>query len=412
MNNVTRLALVDPDDGTRRSLKNLLLGLDMVWLEAETGRYDGFAETVAQSRPDLALVALDADPQKALALVGRISHELPDCAVLTVSASQEGSLILQAMRAGAKEFLSHPLKLDDFVAALDRIRTAGGGADDGRAARSNRVIAVAGVGGGVGCTSLAVNLGCALAEEDRNSVTVIDLDLALGDADVWLDIIPDYTIQDVAENLSRLDYSLLKRSLTRHDCGAFLLPRPTQMEEMVSMGADDLKRVIALLRATFSHLVIDIGKSYGALDQTVLDAADDILLVCQLDLPALRNVVRVLQYLDLQEKNAPKVKIVLNRMGLTDRQISVSKAMETIGREVYWKLPNDYGTMIESRNNGVPLISFAPQSRLTESVRGLAAKLDGVEPAGAAGAEAKGLFKYLPGRFAQQFQTEKAKAAR
>ena len=99
-------------------------------------------------------------------------------------------------------------------------------------------------------------------------------------------------------------------------------------------------------------------------------------------------------------------------MGLTDRQISVSKAMETIGREVYWKLPNDYGTMIESRNNGVPLISFAPQSRLTDSVRGLAAKLDGA-PAKVAGAgEAKGLFKYLPNRFAQQFQAEKAKASR
>ena len=397
MNDVTRLALVDPDDRTRRDVKNLLLGLDMVWLEAETGRYEGFAETVAQSRPDLALVALDGDPQRALSLVNRITHEVPDCTVLTVSASQEGSLILQAMRAGAKEFLSHPLKIDDFVAALDRIRLSGGaGGEDGKPARGNRVIAVAGVGGGVGCTSLAVNLGCALAEDAGNSVTVIDLDLALGDADVWLDIIPDYTIQDVAENLSRLDYSLLKRSLTRHDCGAFLLPRPVQMEEMVTMGAEDLKRVVALLRATFSHLVIDIGKSYGALDQTVLDAADDILLVCQLDLPALRNVVRVLQYLDLQEKNAPKVKIVLNRMGLTDRQISVSKAMDTIGREVYWKLPNDYGTMIESRNNGVPLISQAPNSRLTESIRGLAAKLDGGAPQAAPQKRgSKGLFSFL-----------------
>ncbi|MEM9703270.1 MAG: AAA family ATPase [Planctomycetota bacterium] len=398
MNDVTRLALVDPDDRTRRDVKNLLLGLDMVWLEAETGRYDGFEETVAQSRPDLALVALDGDPQRALTLVNRITHEVPDCTVLTVSSSQEGSLILQAMRAGAKEFLSHPLRIDDFVAALDRIRQAGGhGGEDGKPVRGNRVIAVAGVSGGVGCTSLAVNLGCALAERAANSVTVIDLDLALGDADVWLDIIPDYTIQDVAENLSRLDYSLLKRSLTRHDCGAFLLPRPVQMEEMVTMGAEDLKRVIALLRATFSHLVLDIGKSYGALDQTVLDAADDILLVCQLDLPALRNVVRVLQYLDLQDQNAPKVKIILNRMGLTDRQISVSKAMETIGREVYWKLPNDYGTMIESRNNGVPLITHAPTSRLTESVRGLAAKLDGIDKTAVspAAGSSKSLFRFL-----------------
>ena len=77
--------------------------------------------------------------------------------------------------------------------------------------------------GGIGCTSLAINLACCLAANPQCSVALIDLDLALGDADVWLDIIPDYTIQDVAENITRLDYALLKRSLTKHDCGLFLL---------------------------------------------------------------------------------------------------------------------------------------------------------------------------------------------
>ena len=65
--------------------------------------------------------------------------------------------------------------------------------------------------GGVGCTSLAINLACVLAQDQRNNVAIIYLDLALGDADVWLDIIPDYTIQDVAENIGSLDYALLKR---------------------------------------------------------------------------------------------------------------------------------------------------------------------------------------------------------
>ena len=399
MKDITRLAIVDPNDATRGSLKNLLLGLDAVWLEAESGRYDGICETLDQSRPDLALVSLDADPPTALAVIGRLTHEQPEMAVMAVSSSQEGGLILQAMRNGAREFLSHPLRLEEFVAALDRVRSSGGGeAKGGGKVRSNRIIAVAGVAGGVGCTSLAVNLGCALAAEERNSVTVIDLDMALGDADVWLDILPDYTIQDVAENLSRLDYSLLKRSLTRHACGAFLLPRPVQMEEMTLMTADDLRRVVALLKATFTHLVIDLDKSYGPLAQTVLDAADDILLVCQLDLPCLRNVVRVTQFFDQQEHNADKVRVVLNRMGLNDRQISLNKALETIGREVFWKLPNDYLTMVESRNNGVPLIEGAPQARITESIADLARRLDGqdpVSPAGRGTKKAGGLFRFL-----------------
>ena len=122
----------------------------------------------------------------------------------------------------------------------------------------------------------------------------MDLDLCLGDADVLLDTIPDYTLVDVAQNVTRLDFTLLKRSLTKHSSGLFLLPRPVQMEDVRAVAADDLQRVIGLLKATFTHLVLDLSKSYSALDQVALQMADHVLLVTQLDLPCLRNVVRLL----------------------------------------------------------------------------------------------------------------------
>src|SRR5438132_12798535 len=154
------------------------------------------------------------------------------------------------------------------------------------------MITIAGAARRLGCTSLAINLACVLAQNPKNSVAVIDLDLALGDSDVWLDIIPDYTIQDVAENITRLDYSLLKRSLTRHDCGVFLLPRPVHLDDNLLITADQLRRVIALLKSTFTHLVIDTSKSFGTLDMAAMGVAQTVLLVTQLDLPCLRNVVR------------------------------------------------------------------------------------------------------------------------
>ncbi|MCA9113902.1 MAG: AAA family ATPase [Planctomycetaceae bacterium] len=381
MKNVVRLAIVDPVDTTRGSLKNLLLGIDTVWLEAECSRYEFFSDVVGQTKPDIALVSLDADAARGLALVARLTQEAPGCSVLVISSSQEGSLILQAMRNGAREFLSFPLRLDDFLAALDRIESSQGGRSGGGQVRSSQVITVAGVGGGVGCTSLAINLACSLAANPNHSVAVIDLDLALGDADVWLDIIPDYTIQDVAENITRLDYSLLKRSLTRHECGAFLLPRPVQLENATPITADEIRRVIALLRATFTHLVIDVSKNYGALDLAAMDVSDTVLLVTQLDLPCLRNVVRVMQHFDQQDGLSEKIRVVVNRLGLEDTQISLSKALETIGREISWQIPNDYATMVESRNNGVPLCVQAPKARLTRSIEQLAQTLGGkVEP--------------------------------
>jgi len=398
MQRVVRLSIVDPRDSSRTIMKNQLLGLEMMWLEAECSRYDSFYDVISQTQPDIGLVALDSDPEKALALVAKISQEYPACDLLVVSSSTEGSLILQAIRSGAKEFLNYPLKIEDFLAALDRIRASKGGGADGQA-RTCQVITVAGAGGGVGCTSLAINLGCILAENQDHSVVVIDLDFALGDADVWLDIIPDYTIQDVAENITRLDYSLLKRSLTKHDSGLFLLPRPVNLDGQTRLNGDQLRRVIALLKATFTHLIIDVSKSYGPLDMAALTVSDHVLLLMQLDLPCLRNVVRLGQFFDLHDGLPNKVKIVANRVGLDDSQISLNKALETIGKPIAWQVPNDYVTMAEARNNGVPLSMHAPRAKMTRALQQLAHELD---PSVVAKAEAeekskpkKGLFSFL-----------------
>lgn len=381
MKSVVRMALVDPNDVSRASLKNLLLGIDVVWLEAECSRYEVFSEVISQSQPDLALVSLDADPEKALTLVQETRQSNPSISILCVSSSQEGSLILRAMRNGASEFLQSPLQLDDFISALDRIRQQIGGKDGEGEVGSSKVITVAGVSGGVGSTSLAINLGCVFAQDPRNSVVIIDLDMTLGDADVWLDIIPDYTIQDVAENITRLDFSLLKRSLTKHDCGAFLLPRPVQIEQMGVITPDELRRFLALLKATFSHLIIDISKAFNPLDMAALETADQVLLLTQLDLSCLRNVVRLMQAFETSNPSLPdKTHIVVNRSGLEDAEISLNKALETIGREVYWQLPNDYATMVDSRNNGVPLCLHVPKAKLTKSIQALARNMSGEGP--------------------------------
>ena len=380
MSNVLRLALVDPDDAQRESLKSMLLGMDMIWLEAECSRYEFFGDVVSQTSPDIGLVCIDEDPEKALELVGDLSESSPACAVLVVSSSSDGNLILQALRAGAKEFLTQPVRLEDLLGALGRISERRGSRGDNKP-RGSQVIAVAGATGGVGTTSLAVNLGCALAQDDRNSVALVDLDLCLGDADVFLDTIPDYTLVDVAQNVTRLDFALLKRSLTKHSSGLYLLPRPVQLEDVSLITAEDLQRVIGLLKATFTHLVLDLSKAYSPIDMMALEMANHVLLVTQLDLPCLRNVVRLMMSFGEIEGLKDKVKVVVNRAGLDNGQITLKKAEETIGKDIFWQLPNDYRTMVEVRNNGVPLREQAPKATITQSIEALAHALCGDENA-------------------------------
>jgi len=376
MSNVLRLAMVDPNDGTREKLKAMLLTIETVWLDADCSRYEFFPDVVAQTKPDVGVLALDADPNKTISLVERLSKENPECVLLVVSGSNDGQLILRAIRAGAREFLTLPLAKEELESALNRVGTQKFGAADSRRG-SCEVIAVAGATGGVGCTSVASNLGCILAGEPGKSVALLDLDLALGDADVFLNVIPDYTLADVVQNVSRLDIQLLKKSLTKHASGLYLLPRPVELHDTNAITAESLRKVIGLLKASFTHLIVDLSKGYSEVDMSVMEAANKVLLVTQLDLPCLRNVVRLMMSFEEIAGLKQKVEIVVNRAGLDSGQISLKKAKETIGREVYALLPNDYRTMVSVRNNGVPLITQAPKAAITIALREMVAKLAG-----------------------------------
>jgi pilus assembly protein CpaE len=384
MRDVQRIAIVDPSDATREELRNVLLGMESVWLEAECSRYEFFFDVIRQSSPDVVVISLDSDQAKALNLIGQLARAAPDLPILAISARGDGQAILQALRSGAREFLTAPVVLEELLKALHRLQRgrlngdSRNGEAPGATKGESQVIAILGSRGGVGCTSLAVNLGAALAQDPGHGVALIDLDLALGDADVALDLMPDYTLADVALNIERLDMTFLRRSLSKHSSGLSLLPHPVQMEDAALIREDHLQRLIGLLRASYTHLLVDLSKSLSPCDLTALRMADAILLVAQLELSSLRNVVRMLLTLGADESMASKVQIVLNRVG-SECDISLKKAEETIGKPIYWQVPNDPKSMMEARNQGVPLVQFAPKSKVNQSIVGLAATLSGKE---------------------------------
>jgi pilus assembly protein CpaE len=370
MSNVLRVALVDPNDSTREKLKSLLISMDTVWLDADCSRYEFFPDVVAQTSPDVAVIALDSDPEMTISMVERIAKDFPVCVMLVVSGSTDGHLILRTIRSGAREFLSLPLSKSDLEAALTRVNAQKFPGIDGKKTGCE-IIAIAGATGGVGCTSVASNIGCILASGQNRSVVLLDLDLALGDADVFLNVIPDYTLADVVQSVSDLDIQLLKKSLTKHTSGLYLLPRPVELRETAMVTPDSTQRVISLLKASFTHLVIDLSKTYSEIDVAAMQLANRVLLVTQLDLPCLRNVVRLLMSFEEIDGLSEKVEIVVNRAGLDSGQISLKKAKETLGREIFALLPNDYRTMVSVRNNGVPLLTQAPKAPITLALRDL-----------------------------------------
>lgn len=398
MSDTIRISICDPNEKGRENLKKFLVGMDRIWLEADSSRYEFFMQIVEQTNPDAVIIDLDSDENKAIQLISLIRESRPNCGVIAVSTRTDGPLILKVMRAGAGEFLNAPIQVDELLGALERVTKSTAGS---QRAKSGSIVAVTGASGGIGSTTIAVNLACALAQNRSNNVVLVDLDLSLGDADIFLDTIPEYTILDVSQNIARLDLAMLRKSLTKHESGVYLLPRPMHLEDVDAISKDQFRKVLGLLKASFSHLVIDLSKAFNSLDMAAMEMAEHILIVTQLDLPCLRNIVRIMTSLEHHDGLLDRVKIIVNRIGLDKSFISVSHAEETINRQIFWKIANNYAVIAEARNNGIPLVIGAPKAPITQQICELADKLYGganqpanAEPEGEK-KEKKGWLKFL-----------------
>jgi pilus assembly protein CpaE len=258
--------------------------------------------------------------------------------------------------------------MEDLAAALRNVGASSGGPSQ------CLTLAVTGATGGVGSSSVAANLAAILAEDPSQSVVLVDLDLTLGDMDVLLDVVQGQTLLEVLQNVERLDVGLLRRSLTKLESGLFVLPRPDRVGEAGGIQPESLNRLLVQLKASFSHIVLDLSKGYTALDVVALEHCDLAVLVTQLTLPSLRNVVRLQQAFGDIEDLDQRVRIVVNRC-CVQSPVRLKKAEEIMGREIFWQLPNDYPLMVEACNQGLPLIASAPRAELTQSLRAMAAGL-------------------------------------
>jgi pilus assembly protein CpaE len=273
-----------------------------------------------------------------------------------------------------------------------------------RMTTTSHVIAVLGAHGGVGSTTLAVNLGCAIAADPAHATALIDLDLALGDAGVHLAITPHYTMADLASNIDKLDLNFLKRSMVKHETsGLSVLDRPVQISDLEGIQGAHVERVLNLLKLSYTHLILDLSKRFTPVDMAALAVADVILLVTQLELACVLNTTRVIAALSAVDGIADRLKVVLTKSGAEEAEeerhrISPKKAEEIIGRQFHFQVPFDPRAVNGARSEGVPLVTYAPRSRAWLSIQSLAASLTNKvtatpAPATTSGGFLRGLFK-------------------
>ncbi len=201
-----------------------------------------------------------------------------------------------------------------------------------------------------------------------------------GSVDACLDIVTDNTLTNVIQNFERLDLMLLKRSMTRHGSGLYVLPHPTDLEEAARIDPETFGRLLGLLKAAFNTVVIDASKSLQSSDLMAYEMSDVIIVVSQLDLMVVRSTSRLLTLFRQAERLVDRVKLIMNRTGSYESEISLRKAEETLKMPVSWQIPNSSKSFQTARVKGVPLSEVAQGSRphqvfleMARSVRPIAA---------------------------------------
>jgi len=361
------IVIVDQDvDSVSRMVKYINNLGDHVSVEGVANSFENGFELIHRKRPMVVIMDVCGDKETAIERITKILERFPQTTIFTVCDDSSSDTILKVMRAGATEYLLKPVSeidLDSALQKLGRLWTVKPGVESG----ISRTISIFSPKGGVGVTTLAINLATSIYDMTKKPTILIDLDLDAGDVTTFLNLKPSYTISDVTVNITRLDKSFLKGVVTKHESGIYVLAEPQKVEEAVSVSAADLRKVINLLKTMFSYIIIDTAPSLDERTMTAIEMSDRVLLTFVLTLPGIKNIQRYLNYFD-KTGAKQKLKLVVNRY-LKRGDIKIEDAEKVLNFPISWTIPNDYGNAISCLNKGVPVSSGAPRSQLNTSIR-------------------------------------------
>ncbi|MFR1672412.1 MAG: AAA family ATPase [Candidatus Gastranaerophilaceae bacterium] len=362
--------IITEQTGTLEVLKLYLEEFGSFNFLASTTDYSKAYNAIKELDKSLVIVDISEYPDPGLNFISKVSHEFPGCRIIALSDRPAVDLVVKVMRAGAKEFLSLPLiknELFEVLAYTFQDLT-------GQHKKKNkcRVLTVFSNKGGIGKTSIASNLALELAKITKENVALIDLNFQLGDITTFFDLKPSFNISYMLQNLDKINEDFLLSTLEKYkDTSLYVLADPPYFKQAEDISPKQISKLFEILKETFSYVVVDTSAGFDSRAMTALENSDLVLLVTIVNLPALRNCQRCLELFEKSGFDKNKIQILVNRYMEND-EIKAEDVEEVLGRKIFWKVPNNYFTMMSAINKGVPVSEINSDSNVARSYRELA----------------------------------------
>ncbi len=338
-----------------------------------------------KQKPDLLIIDLTGRELDACLFIEVINYNVESkTIVFGLHKELDPNIIVKAVSSGVKEFIQYPNDPDALGNALEKqwkFLQKLASSQKGEADTKGKVYPVFGSKGGVGASTVAVNLAHQLRMITRKPVVLFDMDQVFGNTAVMLNFKASYAISDlVSEKPDEIDDEVLKKIVVHHETGIDLVVAcKSVLDENPLIPPELLERVMTYLKENYSYVVIDLPTHVvDPYHQYFMENADDILLVSSLDIPGL---YRTRQYLELVKRHLDmnKVKLILNRF---DLKAAVGLSNENIEEEfkypIYARLPNNWSLNVEAMSLGQALGTVSPTADLVKGFQALASKLTGI----------------------------------
>ena len=399
-----RVLIVDDIPETRDHLAKLLgFEADIEVVGAAASGREAI-ELAGKLVPDVVLMDINMPDMDGIAATERLSSEVPTASVVMMSVQGEADYLRRSMLAGAREFLVKPFSSDELTSSVRQVynrerdkqlriaeqpgaTTSGGGAitasDDREKAEPGRIVAVFGPKGGVGRTTVAVNLAVAAATELGLRTCLVDASFQFGDVGVLLNLNPkNKSIADLIPELESGEAESLDSFIINHSSGirVLLAPPSPEMAELITPAA--VKRMLEALRESHDLVVVDCMSSFNDITLAILDIADTVLTMLSLEITSIKNIRLFLEVAEQLGYGADKIRLVLNRAD-SSLGIRVADVEHSIGRRVDHTIVSDGRSVVYALNRGVPFFLSNREAQVSQDILRLASAVAGPRTADA-----------------------------
>jgi pilus assembly protein CpaE len=365
------IVIIDPDRESRKSIESIIApyGDKIIINDSVDSIQDGL-RAIQSTHPIVTILAIN-DLEQGIRDIQSIFAVAPQNTVFVTTAEKNPDWILKLIRAGAQEYLLKPLEPNELLEGLQKAGRLYIDRSPKKPVASGKVISVYNPIGGMGTTTIAVNLAAALAQKSQK-VALVDLNFFSGDAAIFLDLNPKYTLTSLTANVSRLDDNFLMSVMARHESGIYLLSDPLDVDETVGITPEQIERIIVFLKSIFEYVIIDTSGPLHGINQTTFEASNRIIYNTILSLPALKNAHRYMMALHKHGVERGKLMILINRY-LSRSDIKIADAEKILGQKIFTTIPNEYSDVNDSINKGKPLVNLYPRSPVSKAIMDIAA---------------------------------------